>query len=519
MSKCFISYRHTKPDEDLARFLEKFLGGHDHKVFLDTQIQVGTEWVKEIERQIKCAEFFIVLLSKESILSGMVRQEVKLAHELAKKRGKRFMILPIRVDFTGELPYDLAAYLDRIQYALWRKEEDFNNISQQVLTAIDRHEQLPLKKEPVESGEEYISAEGLQGLFDVTDAIGAPLPEADPRIIPGVELETGTVKLDSPFYVKRKADREIIEQIQKKGTTVIVKGPRQMGKSSLLVRAQAEAKKHRQQCCYLDFQFIDQAHLTGLDTLFQYLARKICRVFKTAVKPGDCWDEYLGSKENITEFIKEALLEKAASPVLILMDEVDRLFNQPFRDDFFSTIRGWHNLRAAEACWNNLDLVIAHSTEPYLWIQDINQSPFNVGFRIELADFDFQQVNELNAKHGRPLKKDGEIQELIDLTGGQPYLVRLALYTMVKSNFGVSQLKETATGGRGHFGDHLRQILWRLQGENGLSQSLRQVLRKGACDYEPHFLRLRSAGLIKGETRDNVQMRCQLYEDYLKKHL
>jgi hypothetical protein len=216
MSKCFISYRHTKPDEDLARFLEKFLGGHDHKVFLDTQIQVGTEWVKEIERQIKCAEFFIVLLSKESILSGMVRQEVKLAHELAKKRGKRFMILPIRVDFTGELPYDLAAYLDRIQYALWRKEEDFNNISQQVLTAIDRHEQLPLKKEPVESGEEYISAEGLQGLFDVTDAIGAPLPEADPRIIPGVELETGTVKLDSPFYVKRKADREIIEQIQKK---------------------------------------------------------------------------------------------------------------------------------------------------------------------------------------------------------------------------------------------------------------------------------------------------------------
>jgi hypothetical protein len=213
------------------------------------------------------------------------------------------------------------------------------------------------------------------------------------------------------------------------------------------------------------------------------------------------------------------LLEKAASPVLILMDEVDRLFNQPFRDDFFSTIRGWHNLRAAEACWNNLDLVIAHSTEPYLWIQDINQSPFNVGFRIELADFDFQQVNELNAKHGRPLKKDGEIQELIDLTGGQPYLVRLALYTMVKSNFGVSQLKETATGGRGHFGDHLRQILWRLQGENGLSQSLRQVLRKGACDYEPHFLRLRSAGLIKGETRDNVQMRCQLYEDYLKKHL
>ncbi|MGD2084613.1 MAG: AAA-like domain-containing protein [Candidatus Aminicenantes bacterium] len=519
MSKCFISYRHTKPDEELAQFLGKFLGEHDHDVFLDTQIQVGMDWVKEIEKQIKSAEFFIVLLSKESILSDMVRQEVKLAHELAKKRGKRFTILPIRVDFTGELPYDLGAYLDRIQYALWRKEEDFNDIAQQVLKAIDKHEQLPLKKEPVEPDEDDASTASLQGLFDVTDAIGAPLPKADPRVVPQVELETGTVKLDSPFYVKRKTDLEIIEQIQKKGTTVIVKGSRQMGKSSLLVRAQAEAKKQQQQCCYLDFQFVDQSHLTGLDTLFQYLARKMCRVFKTTVKPVDCWDDYLGSKENITEFIKEALLEQAQSPILILMDEVDRLFNQPFRDDFFSTIRGWHNLRAAEECWNNLNLVIAHSTEPYLWIQDINQSPFNVGFRIELQDFDFQQVKELNARHGSPLKKDKEIQELIDLTGGQPYLVRLGLYTMVKSNFSISQLKETATGDRGPFGDHLRQILWRLQGKKGLSDSLRQILRKGMCDYEPHFLRLRSAGVVKGETRDRVQMRCQIYEDYLRKHL
>ncbi len=62
MSKCFISYRHTKPDEDLARFLEKFLREHDQNVFLDTRIQVGMEWVKEIETQIKAAEFFIVFI-------------------------------------------------------------------------------------------------------------------------------------------------------------------------------------------------------------------------------------------------------------------------------------------------------------------------------------------------------------------------------------------------------------------------------------------------------------------------
>jgi hypothetical protein len=64
----------------------------------------------------------------------------------------------------------------------------------------------------------------------------------------------------------------------------------------------------------------------------------------------------------------------------------------------------------------------------------------------------------------------------------------------------------------------LLQILWSLQGKQGLIESLELVLRKGMCDYDTHFLRLRCAGLVKGETLDRVKMRCQLYEDYLKKH-
>jgi hypothetical protein len=53
MSKVFISYRHVKPDEDLASFLEKYLSSRGHQVFIDNQILVGTKWVEEIERQIR----------------------------------------------------------------------------------------------------------------------------------------------------------------------------------------------------------------------------------------------------------------------------------------------------------------------------------------------------------------------------------------------------------------------------------------------------------------------------------
>ncbi|MCP5107440.1 MAG: toll/interleukin-1 receptor domain-containing protein [bacterium] len=516
MSKCFISYRHVKPDEDLAGFLEKFLLKCNHKVFVDTQMLVGTKWAKEIETQIKASDFFIVLLSAESIRSDMVRQEVELAQDLSKEPDRQFSILPIRVDFDGELPYDLGARLNPIQYALWTPDVPFETIAEQALAAVEKNESLPMQGK---SENEDASAIGIQNLYDATDGTGAPLPAADPRLAPRIEPETGTVKLDSPFYIKRQADVDIINQIARNGSTTIVKGSRQMGKSSLLARAHAEAKKQGRQSCFLDFQFLDNSHLKSLNTLFKYLAQKLCRSFKTSVSPTESWDDYLGPKDNLTDFIKEALLEDAREPVLILLDEVDRLFDCPFRDDFFATIRVWHNLRATEECWNRLNLVVAHSTEPSLWIQDIHQSPFNVGFRITMEDFDFQQVTELNARHGTPLKTNNEIRELMDFIGGQPYLVRMALYTLRKSNYTLSQLKEVAVGDRGPFGDHLRRFVWHLQKEKELKDSLRQVLRRGMCENEAHFFRLRGAGLVKGETRHQVQMRCKLYNDYFKRHL
>jgi hypothetical protein len=47
--------------------------------------------------------------------------------------------------------------------------------------------------------------------------------------------------------------------------------------------------------------------------------------------------------------------------------------------------------------WTRLNLIIANSTEPHLRIQDINQSPFNLGFPIKLDDFNEAQVSELSS--------------------------------------------------------------------------------------------------------------------------
>jgi hypothetical protein len=215
----------------------------------------------------------------------------------------------------------------------------------------------------------------------------------------------------------------MLQQISRVGTTTVVKGPRQMGKSSLLARAMATVQQNQQKALYLDFQFVDNEQLASLESLLYYLSRKFARAFKTATKPDDFWDNSLGAKDNLTDFIEEAILAVTSSPIWVLFDEADRVFNYPYRDDLFATLRGWHNLRAMRENWRRFNLVIAHSTEPYLWIQDINQSPFNVGYPIRLVDFNFDQIEALNVKHGTPLKTGDEIQQLLTLLGGQPLVV------------------------------------------------------------------------------------------------
>ncbi len=58
-----------------------------------------------------------------------------------------------------------------------------------------------------------------------------------------------------------------------------------------------------------------------------------------------------------------------------------------------------------------------------------------------------------------------------------------------------------------------------LQNSADLKDALREIMKDGACTEEDHFQRLRAAGLVKGDTRRDVHLRCQLYEDYFKKRL
>lgn len=149
MPQVFVSYAHVNPDQDLATKLSRSLETNGFSVFIDAKIGLGQNWVDQIDVQLRNSTHFIALLSAASIKSDMVRREIAMAYKLRK--ANKLTILPVRLDLDDELPYELGAYLDLIQYIVWRPGESFDPICGAILSAVrgsSSHSVLPQPAPP-----------------------------------------------------------------------------------------------------------------------------------------------------------------------------------------------------------------------------------------------------------------------------------------------------------------------------------------------------------------------------------
>ena len=518
MVKVFISYkRNVEPDEPLALYFYRFLEEQELSVFINQTMKIGMEWGREIQKQIETSDFFLVLLSRGSVDSEMVVEEVEHAHRHEKAHGHP-RILPVRVAYTDPMPYRLGAYLDPLQYALWQSESDNEPLAQAILEAINSA--APLPQESVEflgvGAGATVSEDGR--VISDEETMPAPLPETDPRFIEELEVPSGAVKLRSKFYIERRADAQVRRQVLRSGTATTIRAPRQTGKSSLLVRGVHHARENGCKVAHLDFQLVDSDYLQTLDIFLRHFAEMIAR--RLRLDPAEVeksWRGSLGSQDKLTYLLEDYILPETEAPIVLAMDEVDRLLQTPFHTEFFGMLRSWYNSRAINDLWNILNIVMVISTEPHLLIDDIHQSPFSVGLRLYLKDFNEAQVHDLNNRHGAPLADD-EIPQLMEMLNGHPYLTRKALYTLLVERLTWDELSKIAATDVGPFDDHLRRYLWLLRDKPELTYALKSVIQHSTCPDEALFYRLYQAGLVKGNS-EACTCRCLLYDVYLRQRL
>src|SRR5262245_25915736 len=79
--------QHSLLDEQVLRVLETGLTARGFPVFVDHFRHAGFQWAREVERQIREADFLVPLLSPDSMQSDLVRFEIETAHDIAQQCG------------------------------------------------------------------------------------------------------------------------------------------------------------------------------------------------------------------------------------------------------------------------------------------------------------------------------------------------------------------------------------------------------------------------------------------------
>ncbi|MEC4894653.1 MAG: AAA-like domain-containing protein [Oscillatoria sp. PMC 1051.18] len=331
----------------------------------------------------------------------------------------------------------------------------------------------------------------------------------------------GSVPLNSPFYLQRE-QIELLSYatIMKPGSLLRIKAPKLMGKTSLIMRILAEATNQKYQAVYLNLGSVDKGILTNLDKFLRWLCLKTSKQLNLSNHLNEYWDtDILGSNDNCTGYFEEYLLAENKSPLVLALDEVDRLFpHTEVIEDFFGMLRSWHEKGKMSQPWQQLRLIIAHSTEIYIPL-DINQSPFNAGITVELNEFNEQQINSLVRLHELNWNHH-QIKQIMAVVGGHPYLLRLTMYYLSSAEIELEQILSEASDESGIYNHHLRGQMLALKQVPELAEAFKIVVDAN----EPveldslQIYKLHSLGLVQRKG-NQVVPRCRLYRDYFRRVL
>ncbi|MCS5690745.1 AAA-like domain-containing protein [Cyanobium sp. FGCU-6] len=511
----FFSYSHKdqRLRDELETHLSIMKNNQEIESWHDRKITAGQEWAEQIDENLRTADLILLLVSADFLASRYCWDvELKLAME-RHERGEA-VVIPILLKPVEweDAPFGKlqACPTNARPITEWSsRDKAFVDVVQAIREAV---RQLP-ERQPTKASA-AVQQPSIQSPEPVHQADGAP--SVDP--VAALDIPEGPVRQDSAFYIHPADEARCTAELDKPGALIRIKSPKGFGKSSLTARLLAYASGKGYRTVALNLEGTDQKFFENTDRFMQWFCASVGKGLGLRVRTEEYWDDIFGANDNSTDYFEKYLLTPDPTPLVLAIDNFDRVFaHAAIETDFCGLLRSWNERARSNPLWERFRLVLSHSQESYLQ-KDINQSPFNVGLPVELGELPPEAVANLVALHGLQLS-EAELAQLRELVGGHPYLVRKALYELANGLPLARFLAEAPTEG-GVYGDHLRGILKAVEDHPELGEGLRQVVNSS----EPVMLRseqafkLESLGVLVPEGK-LVRPRCRLYASYLADRL
>ncbi|MBD1996136.1 AAA-like domain-containing protein [Leptolyngbya sp. FACHB-541] len=250
-------------------------------------------------------------------------------------------------------------------------------------------------------------------------------PQTGHKPDPTIYTVGGTVQTNEQgLYLPRPADEELLTLCRQSDFAYVLT-PRQMGKSSLMIRTAEALLEEGRQAVIIDLTQIGTQ--VSVDEWYRGLLTVIADQLELRVRVSDWWQSHsdLGVTQRLTQFFQEVVMTEVQDPVVIFVDEIDTTLSLDFTDDFFAAIRFLYVARATQPDLRRLSFVLIGVATPGDLIRDPKRTPFNIGQRVDLTDFTADEALPLMAGLGLSTNQTQAVLGwVLKWTGGHPYLTQ-----------------------------------------------------------------------------------------------
>lgn len=322
----------------------------------------------------------------------------------------------------------------------------------------------------------------------------------------------GPLPLTSPLYVERPmAEKNIYQALDQPGALIRIKGSCRTGKTSMMARISHQALVRGYQPISISFQLAETKILQDLNKLLQWFCASVSLAMGAKPQLEDYWDSVLGSKLSCKIYFEQYLLSMAQQPIVLLLDDVDRLYQYPeVADEFFGFLRSCYEEAKTSEIWQLTRFVMSQTAESCMSFC-INKSPFSVGVEIPLLPFTPKQVQTLALSYELEWSLR-EATALCELVGGKPYLVHLVVHHSWSGETSITEVLDSPLV-CGIFSSYLQQKLRRLQQTPSLFKVFSQVLSNQISNSLTSLYQLQSMGLVMLADH-KPQPACNLFANY-----